>query len=291
MPDWERTSESFYIKHDTSNMYVIPPQPPYNKLDDQFQSQLKMTFTKNSSSVWQFVPTKDFPSWGLLKHVDTKKYLTMNKYPSRRSYVSRLQLTPDFNYNSLFTFRQNRRLIGFIVYAGAKFQPWAHNIEPEEGNPVVIGTAVDNPAARFAARDSSDQLANVHATEIVGGYWNQVIRVLTPKSTYTESYVQKEGFEETQEMKNDQTLTSEVGFSFFGISSKVSYKTTFGKLSSETWYNQTTSTQEFKIYQGESVCVYQFTLIGRFDSYKMPLGTNIHADTDCVEEPPNIWDG
>ena len=80
-----------------------------------------MTFTKNSSSVWQFVPTKDFPSWGLLKHVDTKKYLTMNKYPSRRGYVSRLQLTPDFNYNSLFTFRQNRRLIGFIVYAGAKF--------------------------------------------------------------------------------------------------------------------------------------------------------------------------
>ena len=100
----------------------------------------------------------------------------------------------------------------------------------------------------------------------------------------------KFGFKKTEQFTKNEQLTAEVGASFFGVSAKASYSTAFGFADSQTWYSETTITKEWVINPGPSVCVYQFVFEGEYDTMKLPLGSNIYADTHCDSEPPNLID-
>ena len=55
VPDWTLASSNFYIKHDISNMYVVPKD-----------GVLKLTKYRTSDALFRYIPVDDYPAWGLL---------------------------------------------------------------------------------------------------------------------------------------------------------------------------------------------------------------------------------
>ena len=161
---------------------------------------------------------EDYPGWGLIQHVNTKKYL------SRRQAIT-MEYHPytktDYDYNSLFSILQDFSTIRHI--SGQTFHPINDNTIPLEGNFVKLDAGT-SAATKFTGRDAKNKLANVHSTKIPAGHWELMIQRINPIATYEESLTVTNGFEKTKEMTADVTFGLEVEASFAGIGTTVSYE-------------------------------------------------------------------
>ena len=216
--------------------------------------------------------------------MNSKRYLWKGEdwfgyyHPNTRAY---------YDYHSLFSMMQDTRTIRHI--SGQNFHPMEDVLIPKEG--ALLELAKDTgDATKFAGRDASNLLANVHSTRVPGGHWELLLQRITPKISYEESVTVKTGFEQSKEIKMDVELGGEIGASFAGISAKINYSIKYGQAAKATWYSETTNTQKWQVYAGQTVCVYQYIFDGEYDSMKMGLKSNIYQDTDCVDFPENLMD-
>lgn len=239
---------------------------------------------RDFSCLWRYIPIADYPGWGLLQHLETKQYLWKGEdwfgdfHPYTRKF---------YDYQSLFSMMQDTRTIRHI--SGLNFHPMEDILIPKEGALLSLAKGTGS-ATKFAGRDSSNLLADVHSTRVPGGHWEILLQRITPKISYEETLTVKTGFEQSREIKLDVELGGEIGASFAGMSAKINYSIKYGQAAKATWYSETTREQKWQVYAGQTVCVYQWVFDGEYDSLKMDLKSNIYQDTDCVDSPKNLMD-
>ena len=114
---------------------------------------------------------KDYPGYGLIQHMQTKKYLKRYDLKNRAK-----QQAPEFlsgyDYESLFSVAQDSRTFGHIK--GLNFHPIGDAERPKDPCWLLMAPGV-NSATKFAGRDSKMDLANVHQATIKSGHWKLLL--------------------------------------------------------------------------------------------------------------------
>ena len=145
-----------------------------------------------------------------------------------------------------------------------------------------------NTATHFQARDANGNVVEVHKPSIPKGHWEIVFMRYNPRTQYTETIKTKIGYSSSKTVKADISLTTEISAKFAGIGASTKYSVAYGVANSQTWSTEDEKSQTWTVYPGASVCVYQWAFEGAYDTMKLAFKSNIFADTDCVEEPPNL---
>ena len=133
VPDFQKASEPFYIRHKTSNLFVHPRKGQSNPKDAMYISLF------NTYPTWarfRYIPLKDEQGYGLIQHFDSGKFLHPLGGSATPVQGTTVVIHSGYHYACVFTFLQESKTVHHI--AGLNWYPKSG--KPNAGNydPIVL---------------------------------------------------------------------------------------------------------------------------------------------------------
>jgi hypothetical protein len=173
------------------------------------------------------------------------------------------------------------------MHVGGKiWHPYNGYVTPPNGTPVVTHEG-EHAATHFYPVDANGEVPNINGAALAGGSWKKVYAVINAQASQERTITTTVGMEKSSEKKFGVTVSAEVGATIKAIfSATVTTSTTFESTSSETWSQEHTISDTFRVEKGDSVVVWQYVYNAQYAGQTVNFRSDIFYHTNSLSEVP-----
>ncbi|KAL5022666.1 hypothetical protein ScPMuIL_001821 [Solemya velum] len=288
----EATTSTFLIQSFFDNNFYIHPDSGSHR-DASENEILHVWGGKHAVCYFQFELVDGI--WGYIRHVESNMIMVPKGHSTRPAALTHLVLTSSRTRAALFALDTVNHLI--MHYGGMYIHPAGGPRRPKDGEVVQLYSTIHD-GARWNLIDVNNPgqevpVSSFYGTPTIGGRWkavfvkmNQRAGELVHEVTYSIGKSQELSTHSSFEFGFETTVGGAGGA--FSASATASFKTMVSRTSTSTW----TSEKEVKwtktVSEGQSVVTWQWIFEGSQCGHHAAFGSNIMADTDHFENPPDF---
>ena len=184
-PDFDKVSEPFFISHMPTNKVI---HPVYGESNPPDNCRIVVYWSRPGHALWEWIPLKDYPGYGVIRHRDSKAYLRPEGGSAAPASGTYIVVNRELKFASVFTMAEDLKAIKH--YSGLTMWPSGKVVEPEDHTKIQLYDKTGT-ASNFNTLDTDLNVLDVHASKISGGSWEMVFSVFKPKAQFTKTITYK----------------------------------------------------------------------------------------------------